>query len=185
MNNKIEKIITAELALHPRAALQDFYKLFFQSFFGAEHALADVESARNYFKNELLNLPKESNYLIQDISVSFPIYRVSLQVIENGLLSAEELFEAFLKSTKTTVKTSTQDWLTIWQEIEKSLMPILSPYETDISDLRKAAEEGSTVHHSQLYRDLYKPHYRIICGEFLPSSLFLTKTGCHPEPDEG
>jgi len=171
--HKIDEIIKTELALHPRASLQNFYKLFFQSYFGAEHALTDFDSARRYFENELSNLPNESDFIVQDISVNFPIYRVNLQVIKQGLITADELFEAFLKSTQTPVSTSKQDWPEIWLEIEKILNPLISPFQTEILKLREAASNGYTVHHSQLYRDLYKPHYRIICGEYIPSSLLL------------
>ena len=171
MNTKIDKIILAELTLHPRASLQDFYKLFFQSYFGAEHALTDVDSARKYFDNELRNLPEESDFIIQDISVNFSIFRINLQAIRNGLISSEELFDAFLKSTQTPVQTSKQKWPKIWQEIEQILLPLTSPTQTEILQLREAANSGGTVHHSQIYRDLYKPHYRIICGEYLPEIL--------------
>lgn len=171
MNKQIEKIIKAELALHPRASLQDFYKLFFQSFFGAEHALTDPDSARKYFDNELENLPQKSDLMIQDISVNFSIYRVNLHAIVSRLISSEELFEAFLKSTQTHIKTSKEEWPDIWKRIEDILTPILKPSKIESEKLYDVAKNGNTVHHSQIYKKLYSPHYRIICGEFLPNVL--------------
>ncbi len=171
MNKQIDRIIKAELALHPRATLQDLYKLFFQSYFGAEHALTDVDSAKKYFEKELDKIPILSDFSIQDISVNFPIYRVNLQVITQGLIAAKELFKAFLNSANTPIPTLKHDWIKIWCEIEEYLIPIIKPTHSEIIDLREIAISCNTVHHSQIYRDLYAPHYRIICGEFLPEKL--------------
>lgn len=141
--------------------LQDFYKINYQSYYGAEHMAPDTASVVRYLQYELEQMGDCCN--IPDLQDIHGYWRVSLALVKDGRLTAEQLAYAFIESAKP-VPHEEGEWLARWEAIEKAVLaryPELRDEELQ-ADLMEAARLNAAVHHSQQYNETYCPHYRII-----------------------
>jgi len=162
----IQNAIQEEMQLHPEARLIDIYKFFFQGAFGPGHIIRDKQSALNYLQNELQSMTDFDSVLWQPVGYNKQYYRISLGLVKEGTLSEEELFNAFVQSADSSALPSIEEWIKEWNFvlniIEAMNLKIIN-YEEDKSILDDMLEEGNIlVHHSNIYRKLYHPHYRVV-----------------------
>jgi len=104
--------------------------------------------------------------LWQPVGYNKQYYRISLGLVKEGRLSEEELFNAFVQSADSSALPSIEEWIKEWNFvlniIEAMNLKIIN-YEEDKSVLDDMLEEGNIlVHHSNIYRKLYHPHYRVV-----------------------
>ena len=162
----IHNAIMEEMHLHPEARLVDIYKFFFQGRFGPGHIISDKESALNYLQNELHNITDFDTVLWQPVGYNKQYYRVSLSLVKEGTLSEEELFNAFIQSADSSTIPSIEEWIKEWDfilNIIKAMNLKILNYEEDKSILDDMLNEGNIlVRHSDIYRKLYHPHYRVV-----------------------
>src|SRR5512133_2565576 len=88
-------IFEAEHALHPLAEAQDYCKLYFQAYFGQGHFVGSRSDVELYLKKELATMQEDYLPLMQDISNGSGLYRVSLSVLKQNVLSMEEFADRF------------------------------------------------------------------------------------------
>lgn len=151
---------------YPCATLQDVYKTCFQDFFGAEHLLSDTAAAHRYLQVEIAATEP------QDLS-TMPAYeptgfrhrfqRVNLSLVHSGQMSEEELFARFVQAAGTN-NAFADDWAEEWSRIESIALEV-HPAWADTAlqrELQYAASIESAVRHSEMFRQNYNPHYRII-----------------------
>jgi len=176
----IQNSILEEIHLHPEARLIDIYKFFFQGTFGPGHIISDKESALKYLQNELQSMTDFNSVLWQPVGYKKQYYRVSLSFVKKGKLSEEELFHAFIQSADSSALPSIEEWIKEWNLvlniIETMNLKIIN-YEEDKSILDDMLKEGNIlVRHSDFYRKLYHPHYRIVNSkQFEKLNLHLQK----------
>ena len=165
----IQKAILEELRLHPKAQLTDIYKFFFQGAFGPGHIISDKKSALAYLQNELQSSTEFDSVLWQMVGYKNQYYRINLKLVKEDKIPVEKYFNAFIQSTNTFEKPSIEEWLEEWNFILNVIdeMKLTIPnYEEDKSGLDKMLLEGKVlVHHSNIYRKLYHPQYRIVNKE--------------------
>ncbi len=165
----IQKAILEELQLHPRAQLVDIYKFFFQGVFGPGHIISDQKSALKYLQNEFQSSTEFDSVLWQQVGYKIRYYRISLKLVKEGTIPEEKYFNAFIHSADTSKIPSIKEWWKEWNFILSVIdeMKLVIPnYEDDKSGLDKMLSEGKVlVHHSDIYRKLYHPHYRIVDKE--------------------
>ena len=165
----IQKEILEELRLHPKAQLVDIYKFFFQGAFGPGHIISDQKSALTYLQNELQSSTEFDSVLWQQVGYKNQYYRINLKLVKEGTIPEEKYFKAFIQSANTSKTPSTKEWLEEWNFILSVIdeMKLIIPnYEEDKSGLDNMLLGGKVlVHHSDIYRKLYNPHYRIIDKE--------------------
>ena len=164
-NEEIIKLINSEFVLHPKARLIDYYKLFFQGTFGPGHIISDKNSAIKFLNNELdeSTIFEEKDY--QNISYINNFYRVNLNVINEGMISFDDFVDAFLKSADIKNKIDYQSWLKEWKNIEKQIMMMNIPIENvqeQSAELWEVIIDNKLVSHSDIYRNNYSPHYRLM-----------------------
>lgn len=164
-NDKIRKLIKSEFELHPKAQLKDYYKLFFQGTFGPGHIISSRSSARKFLQNELeeTSIFEERDY--QNISYINEFYRVNLNVINKGIISFDGFLNAFLKSAELINKISYEEWIKEWNNIEKQIFMMKIPIDNikqRSSELLEIIKNEQLVSHSNIYRETYSPHYRLI-----------------------
>ena len=162
----IQNAILEEMHLHPEARLIDIYKFFFQGTFGPGHIISDKESALKYLQNELQSMTDFDSLLWQPVGYKKQYYRVSLSLVKEGTISEEELFDAFVQSADSSSVPSIEEWIKEWDIIltiiEKMNLKIID-YEEHKSGLNDMLNNGNIpVRHSDIYRKLYHPHYRIV-----------------------
>ena len=155
----IKKLIEAEIKMHPKAELVDFYKLFFQAVYGPKHLLQDKKQAYEYFMKELKVSKLNKN--IQDISLfENDFIRIDLGLVSNPII----FFDALIKSAEITTKLFMNDWIELWKKIADELKNYnLNNFEAELKRINESISNRKYVfHHSKTYKNLYNPHYRVL-----------------------
>ena len=153
-------LIEQEMTLFPLATLKDIYKLFFQNCHGSGHFMRDLSFVKDFITKELheINL-RDYQYPDYDISYLFQIKRISLVSIMIGKYDASYIADRFLELAVKPQILSLAKWKREWADIKQLALGI-NPQITD--DFSKAnIDLSNSVHHSDIYRQSYNPHYRI------------------------
>ena len=162
----VRRALTKQLETYPASTVQDVYKTFYQDRFGAEHMIRDTAAVRRYLSYELEVAASDSipNPYYEPTGAEGRFVRVFLRGVNEGLITEEELLDAFLKSAKPTAQPE-QTWAEQWAQIlaclDKNQLEQLDP-DSVLPELQTAAETERAVHHSNSYRQAYHPHYRIV-----------------------
>jgi hypothetical protein len=164
---KIESMITYELTLHPSARLQDIYKLYMQSVFGPGHLIADVESARAILQREVdyvKTIQPVTTPLIQPVDAFFPLARCSVRLIVDGHRSFDDYLNQFINSAMEYTYLDEHIAIDYWKKLTPWLYELnILEFESDLKSLNELFTKGKyLVSHTNHYRDLYKPTYRIM-----------------------
>lgn len=148
----------------PDIALQDIYKSFYQDRFGAGHMLTDTAAVRAWLISELQTAAIDTvlNPYFEPTGAKGRFVRVYLRCVNEGLISADLLFDAFARSA-VPVPQSEPAWSDEWQSLMEAAQKAGVPCpEDDCQQLMHAANLGAAVHHSDAYRNACHPHYRIV-----------------------
>lgn len=141
----------------------DVYKLLYQGVFGVGHILGGDAFERLKAEALSLNLndyPDEP--LLEDASVDGSIVRVNLRPYISKGLSIEALYSAMVKSS---AKGDAKDFRLLWKAFRELVDSKKLGFDlAEISDLDKLInfEDIAPAHHSKIYRETYKPSYRIV-----------------------
>ena len=179
---EVEEFAAGMLHTYPEARLLDIYKSCFQDFMGAEHLVGDIASARNYLEQEVASTSSEDllPWYYEPCGLDGRYVRVSLRAIHDGLITTDELLDAFVNSANATDRPTVEQWSARWHDILEKIdgMKLDLPYfEQDKQFIDSVLAQGKyAISHSPEYREAYKPHYRIVRRdifeqEFLPRFL--------------
>lgn len=166
---KVVKALAFQLTKYPALSLIDIYKSFFQDAFGPGHLIEDEATFRTCVSNELKNMKSRGNRSAEVCGCGFQYCRIPLDVVVDGLLDEEEFMSACIASASSFTVPQVEEWKNKWEEI----FTILLPLHTDIRNFNKdsltiltSLEKGiCMMSHSDLYKRLYNPHYRICTME--------------------
>lgn len=155
---------------HPKLQIEDVFKYLFQSAFGCEHLVSNEESALGYINREYETVSKTAKPYIEPLDGEYS--RVYLSCLNDGL-KPETLARLFCLSAK--VEENGKDALEQKIEVAKELVSIgVLPIENDEFTQKLATWHSlgyPAVHHSNAFREAYKPAYRVIANryvDFLP-----------------
>ena len=167
--------VERQMTQFPESRLQDLYKSFFQDRFGPGHLISDREGALRYIEAEVQEAASMDGVLTEPCGWEGRYVRVSLQAVQEGLLSAGELVDALMQSAipvdDRAVEAWKEEWKAILSEVKRSC-PGLPGIEEDSRMLDSLLASGQyACHHSKAYNEAYHPHYRIIRKE-LADKLF-------------
>ena len=174
----LEAFVKQMVEKYPEATLQDIYKSNFQDYYGPSHIMAARENVIAYINRELQQMRRERLDVQAPVSMEgvkkswydpcgwrHNYYQVSLDVIADGIMSADEFADAFMAGGGK-VPDVTQEWLDEWIEIKrvaKKAAPGMKGFAKDAAKISALIKDGKyVVHHSGVYNQVYKPHYRII-----------------------
>ena len=170
-NNELKRdlsILIEQIKNHPNQTLQDVYKSCYQDEYGPGHLIANESSSMNYILEEINTMEKGYNppTLFEQTGLDGNYIRVDLTLIKDGTIPFFILFKALLISADIGSKKTDEGWADIWSnivdEIKKSSLEFPN-FEEDIKNLDVISKsEDKVVHHSDLYENIYHPHYRII-----------------------
>ena len=153
---------------YPAATLQDIYKSCFQDHFGVAHLLADRANVKGYIEHELATAEAFDEAYYEPCGWQGRFVRVNLAVVRDGLMTIDELTDAFMASAEFSSNEVTEAWIGEWHAIlevlrAEGLHEQLPDFAADSARLEQMLSEGRYVmHHSASFRDAYHPHYRII-----------------------
>jgi hypothetical protein len=174
MHRQVEKQLTRILEDHsqryPRLQVVDLYKLLHQASMGSEHAASNEEDVRAWLEKELDTMGAgRQEPLIDPISPEGEIVRVHLGPYVEAGHDPEKLLEAFLRTARE-YRGSVQRLRRYWGVAEQMAFAgrlSLLPDQIDELMQRMEGQGFPAMHHSQIYRILYRPAYRVVARTFL------------------
>ena len=166
----IESTITSHFTRYPAMQLTDVYKLIHQAAMGSEHAVRDIESARNWLTRELAEMGEGPDEPLREpLSDETGIIRVHLRPYIASGGDPAKLLDAFIR-TANQHKGQVGLLETYWQAAVSLAESGQIPFSVD--EMRSfiiplAAQGFPAVHHSSEYQKLYRPAYRVVHGSLL------------------
>lgn len=167
-NEKTRKSLNKHYQKYPHLQMQDIFKFIHQSAFGCEHLVASSDAATEYIRAEYesARFPEDAP-LVEALDGAYS--RVHLTYLSQGL-SAQTLGRLFSQSatSETNGINDAENKLRIAKELAHQGKLPFSP-EVFEEAARKWKESGyPAVHHSDVFRNEYKPVYRVISNRFVP-----------------
>jgi hypothetical protein len=164
-----------QLEQYSKSSLQDLYKSFFQDKFGPGHIISDTSAARRYLDSELSSFETSSNPEVEPTGWEHNFYRVNLSLIKSGKIPYGVFFDAFVESVNSINPPTVEDWKKEWTAIERVISSMnlsLTDFEKDKIRIDSLLNAGKyAVHHSAVYEETYRPHYRIISRKIFERQL--------------
>ena len=163
-------ILKEQIKNHPNQTLQDVYKSCYQDEYGPGHLISNESSAINSLYQEINSIEKDYNpiTLIEQTGIYGNYLRVDLTLIRDGIIPFFFFFIALTISATIGGQKSDQNWDKIWTEIaqavkDSDIKEKLVNFEEDFEKLDIISKsDDKVVHHSDMYENVYHPHYRII-----------------------
>ena len=151
---------------YPKLQIRDIFKFLFQSSFGCEHLVASYDMALGYIRRELETVTKAQGFRAERLDGDYS--RVHLSSINCGL-TPEILTKHFCLSAKAEEngKEKLIEKLAVARELIKDgALPFsLNDFDRERELWREAGYPA--IHHSDVFREEYLPHYRVIANEYL------------------
>lgn len=162
-----KELLLNHYTAYPRLEVADIFKFIFQSAFGCEHLVSSEERALNYIKAELERIKDESSEPRVD-ALDGDYSRVHLSCIRDTL-SAEALAKYFCLSAKTEPdgKERLIEKIAVARELIADGMIPLSLSDFDELHAKWQAAGYPAIHHSDSFREAYRPAYRVIANEYV------------------
>jgi hypothetical protein len=148
----------------------DIYKLIYQAAMGSAHSISRVETAREYFLEEISNMSNgPGEPAVDTIAHDGSIFRINIRPYVQAGFNPEKLFEAFVQTGKEYTGSTEKLELYCWWLIRIKEEGQLPDNIRDIDQyLREMSElDYPAVHHSSEYRNAYSPSYRVIASAFI------------------
>ena len=158
--------VRTQLSYHPRLQPMDMIKFLYQSTFGAEHLLKETDYAKRMFDEEWEQTPANNQPLTEPLFQGY--VRVNIGACKFQNLDKNVVWTAFWKTaTVRSGKDDTYFWkLTDWVTEAFEQLPFAFSKDEWTDTVQEYMNNGVVaVHHSQMYRTLYQPAYRVIQQE--------------------
>ena len=161
-------ILLEQIKNHPNQTLQDVYKSCYQDEYGPGHLISNESSAINSLLQEINTIEKDYTpiTLFEQTGIYGNYLRVDLTLVRDGVIPFFVLFRALTISATIGGQKSDENWSTIWSEIVEEVKKAelkFENFEEDLANLDTISKsEDKVVHHSEMYENIYHPHYRII-----------------------
>lgn len=167
--SRFRNIIREQLSMYPDMLLGDMYKLVYQGVMGSGHAVASKEHAGNWLREEVDSLSgfSEREKLFEEISPDGTVLRINLRPFVEGGGDTDRLLTAFIRTGRE--YRGSNEELVYWWGLLPGLQSKFDKDELSGYIEARRMEYFPAVHHSEEYRKLYKPCYRValkgICRE--------------------
>ena len=165
-SEKTRELLIQHYQTYPKLQIQDIFKYLYQSSFGCEHLVSSIETVTEYIRKEYDSIRHDNHASIEPLDGRYS--RVPLSCLDRGI-SADTLGRLFCLSAgkEETGLTDLLEKLRIAHELVLENVLPFSPadFETSVKDWAKKGYPA--VHHSDIFRENYKPSYRVIANEYL------------------
>ncbi len=168
------KILLEHVRHYPKLQIQDIFKFLYQSSFGCEHLVRSEEDAVLQIKRELCDAGEISGELVEELDGNY--CRVSLGYVGAGLsvTTLGKLFCMSAKREESPIPSLEKKLKTTEQLISQGELPFSLKEFSNSLGLWKSAGYPS-LHHSEQFRALYRPAYRVISSRYLPFLPLLAR----------
>lgn len=173
-NNKTRQRLTEHYKTYPKLQIQDIFKFLHQSALGCEHIVFSLEKATEYIKEEYIRGIAANSVFVEELDGDYS--RVHLSCMNRGV-SSEALGEMLFLSAKKEPegKSKLKKKLQIAEEmVSEKLLPF--NYDEFKEFAQKWEKDGfPAIHHSEVFRENYKPAYRVVSNKYAESISELIK----------
>lgn len=162
-----KELLLNHYTAYPRLEVADIFKFIFQSAFGCEHLVSSEERALNYIKAELERIKDDESAPRID-ALDGDYSRVHLSCLSDEV-TPEVLAKYFCLSAKVEegAKEKLIEKIAVARElIADGTIPLsLSDFDELHARWREAGYPA--IHHSDSFREAYRPAYRVIANEYV------------------
>ncbi len=169
MVDSLEEILRFHGRTYSAMAPQDGVKLLYQNEFGGGHLIRDAESCLEYLRREYATVKGRGKGKLVE-SIGNGLVRVHLDVLPEN--QVEDLGQAFLASAQAhrgTMEAFLNHLEVLRQVTKEGAMPF-SPGELEAYLETYLAEGCPMVRHSEVYRQMYHPAYRVVMACKIPTT---------------
>jgi hypothetical protein len=162
---QLKRTIQVELELFPKVQAQDLAKLLYQAAYGPQHAVSDPEGLYEWLNQEMKVLsPHPSEPLLQPVWLHHPMFRLHLARATHNLMDIQQIHELFLQSCSEPTPLLPFSWNELVEMSCHLLNQLSQEYNSTLSHELKtlAFSQLGPFHHSEFYRKMYTPHYRLV-----------------------
>lgn len=163
---------------YPKLQIQDVFKFLYQSAFGCEHFVASTDAATRMIEEEYSRLCIKDDP-IETLDGAYS--RVPVSYLNRGLRA-----ETFGKLFAASAESKPDGRIRLLEKINVAKQLVLErvlPFSEKEFDraVKEWKEKGyPAVHHSELFRKSYCPHYRVIANRFIPFLPLLAELDQRP-----
>ena len=176
----LEKILLFHTEKYPRMWYQDAVKLLYQSEFGGGHLISDEKSCLRYLLQEYAATQQSRQMpLTEDIGGGF--VRVNLAALDAHGYSVAALGQDFIRSASLRHGSmeSFQKKLQLLEDLTEQGKIPFSPESLSVYLGEYLAAGCPMVSHSAIYRECYRPAYRVVLASCLPDFSSRQNTGSY------
>jgi len=179
-NERSRKALQEHCQRYPDLKIRDVFKFLYQSSFGCEHMVSSLDAVTEWIRKEYRTVSEASGVDVSGRGTVDPLdgdySRVHLDWLDRGL-SAETLGKLFYLSAKPSAVSGAKSKQDQTAELERKLDVALEMVRSGeltfaVEDFMEAVSEWKeagypAVHHSEAFRKMYYPAYRVISQEYV------------------
>ncbi len=164
---KLSEALSTHGRRYPALCVRDVLKFLYQAAFGCEHLLSSPEGAEEALIKEYAALKKGEAPLVEPLGEGYG--RVHLSYLDGGL-SPQTLAKLFCLSAKKEEggKEKLLAGLSTARQLTKEGVFPFSLAEFDEAAKEWEREGFPPLHHSEKFRETYRPAYRVISNRYIP-----------------
>ena len=167
----IEDILYAHFDRYPRMEAQDAVKLIYQSEFGPGHMIRDEEKCLKTLRDEMAALTPDGKEALYE-PIGNGLCRLNLRPCLARGIPAEDIHRLFLETAREVEGDKKRFWLAV-RALQALADADETPFEPVLLDLFLARYPSACpdMHHSEMYRRIYHPAYRVVQQKKLKNYL--------------
>lgn len=173
-NERTRRLLAEHFRAYPELQTEDIFKFLFQSAFGCEHMVSDERSALSYILAEYSDTSRDRVTRIDRLDGEYS--RVHLSCLGDGL-EPSTLARLFCLSSKNEEmgREELLEKIDVAREmiLEKELPIDMDEFDRKLDAWRK--DDYPAIHHSETFRRVYRPAYRVVSNRF--ADLLQVYTG--------
>ena len=166
-HERTRELLIKHYQKYPALQIQDVFKYIYQSSFGCEHLITDLNSAIDYINSESKDCDLNSENLIVPLDGEYS--RVHLSILKSGL-TAETFAKIFVASAKKEQngRKKIEDKIEVATNLVKENALPFSLTEFEIATKEWRSDGFCSIHHSDEFHKNYNPMYRVISNRYIP-----------------
>jgi len=165
-SKKTRNLLIMHYQEYPQLKIQDVLKFLYQSSFGCEHLVSSLEMVTEYISKEYAAVNHEGKQSIDQLDGDYS--RVPLSYLNQGLSvkTFGKLFVASAKQEKNGLADLIQKIKIARTLVYEGVLPF-SQNEFEDYIAKWEAKGYPAVHHSDIFRETYRPSYRVIANRYV------------------
>jgi len=166
----ISEIIIRQCELYPQMRVQDLYKLLYQAAMGPGHAVKNEGIVTKWLDDEIKFMEHyEDKDIIEVLNGAAGLVKVNLRPYLSKGGTKDKLLEAFIRTANEfhPDKEKLHDYLRVAELLSENGMIGFDLKELKEFFINAETDGYPAIHHSETYRDEYKPAYRVLQKKYL------------------